>query len=116
MTFEPDRHDFTIRKGTTFYYSMVFYEDETRTQPFDLSGYTSQLVVRSEAGGTTLKTLTTSNGGVELGGSAGTILIQIPLNEVDALTWTRGVYQLTITPPGGNTDPLLWGVMTVKPT
>lgn len=116
MTFEPDRHDFTIRKDTSFDYSMVFYTDATRTQPFNLTGYTASMPIRSEAGGTILLTLNTANGGVQLGGSSGSIIIQISLSGVNALTWQRGVYQLTITAPGGNTDPLLWGTIIVKPT
>lgn len=112
MTFEPDRYDFVIRKGTTFYHTITFYTDASRTQPFNLSGYTASLVIEDK--GVVLKTLDTSSG-IVLGDVLGTIDLLIPLSDVNALTWKRGQYQLTITGPSGPTDPLLWGVFTVKP-
>lgn len=113
MTFEPDRYDFVIRKGTTFYHTITFYQDASRTQPFDLTGYSASLIIEDK--GVVLKTLDTSSGGITLGDVLGTIDISIPLSDVNALTWKRGQYQLTITNTSGLTDPLLWGVFTVKP-
>ena len=60
--------DLTIEQGATF--RQVFRWQDKSKQPFDLTGFTAKLMMRqSVASPSTLKTLTTENGGIVLGGA-----------------------------------------------
>lgn len=110
----PDRYNFVIWAGATFRNRLTLYTDEGVTLR-NLTGYTASLIIRDEPQGTPLLTLTTVDNSILLGGVNGTIELVITASATAAITWTTGVYDLTITAPtGGDTDALLYGHFTVK--
>lgn len=117
MSLEPARHNFTIWQGATFRTVLTLYTgvDET-SDPRDLTDYTALLEIRAMAGDVSpLFTLSTTNGRILLGGAEGTVTLLISDTDTAAITWKRGVYDLTITAPlGGDTDVLLWGNFGVR--
>jgi len=93
--------DFNILQGETY--------DETTTWKVgspavvvDLSGYTARAQVRSRVSSTdVLLELTTENGGIVLGGTAGTIRRTLSATVTAGITWNGGVYDLELVAPGG---------------
>ena len=78
--------------------------------PVDLTGYTARLQVRETlAATTTLVSLTTENGGITLGGTAGTIELLIAPADTDDLTATRAVYDLEVISAAGKVTAILEG-------
>lgn len=88
----------------------------------DLTGYTAEMLVKERYGATgNLLQLNTSNGGLTLGGAAGTITLLATATQMAALVVSdapgippvrRCVYNLTLT-LGGVTIRLLQGAFTV---
>ena len=68
--------------------------------PLDLTGSTARMQVRDEAGAL-LDELSTANGRIALGGSAGTVDVLFPASVTAAIVAESGVYDLEITPPTG---------------
>lgn len=116
MSLLPAKFDFTIWKGATFRKQLVLRTGGPDSPLRNLTGYTSELVIRPEAEGAALLTLTTANGKIILGGVNGTIDLVIDAATTAAITWPSGVYDLTITAPGGSgeTDALLYGGFKVR--
>lgn len=84
--------------------------------PVDLTGCTARLQIREriDSPGILLE-LTTENGGIELGGTAGTIRTRMSAAETAALTWRSGVYDMEIEFPGGIVRRVLAGSAVVSP-
>lgn len=62
-----------------------------------------------------LKTLTTENGGITLGGSTGAITLYISPAETSGIRWESAVYDLALYAPGGDVYRLVEGDVNVKP-
>jgi hypothetical protein len=86
------------------------------TVPVDLTGCTARMQVRASVNSpTVLLSLTTENGGIVLGGTAGTVeLCILTAEQTAALTWARGVYDLEIVYNPDNVRRLLHGTVTVS--
>lgn len=107
-------YDLTIEQGATF--RQVFRWQDRSKQPFDLTGFTAKLMMRQTvASPTALKTLTTENAGIELGGSTGSITLHISPSETSSLRWECAVYDLMLYAPAGDVYRLVEGQVTVKP-
>jgi hypothetical protein len=59
--------------------------------------------------------LTTENGGITLGGAAGTIAIVAAATSTGDITFKRGVYDLEMISASGIVTRLIEGVVTVTP-
>lgn len=108
-----------IIQGATYTQSLTWKtaadEDATKT-PVDLTGCTARMQVRAKVGASeVLLTLTTENGGISLGGTAGTIDLLIDAEDTAELTWSAGVYDLEIVYPGGQVRRLMYGTVAVSP-
>lgn len=115
----PFKVKLAIYQGATFTHTQTWKtapdEDSAKT-PVDLTGCTARMQVRAKIGASTpLLTLTTENGGISLGGTAGTINLLIDAEDTAALSWTSGVYDLEIVHPGGQVRRLMYGAVTVSP-
>ena len=107
-------YDLTIEQGATF--RQVFRWQDKSKQPFDLTGYTAKLMLRqSVASPSVLKTLTTENGGIVLGGATGSITLYMSPADTTALRWDTAVYDLALYAPGGDVYRLVEGSANVKP-
>jgi hypothetical protein len=106
----------TIEQGSVFNLHLK-YKDNLGVV-IDLTGYTARMQVRkSVKSNDILLALTTENGGITIGGSAGTINIKAIAEHTALLTIKSGVYDLELIPPSGEDDVfrLLQGSVTVSP-
>jgi hypothetical protein len=105
-------YDILIEQGATFSESMV-YKDQGVA--INLTGYTARMQVRSTLeSASTVVELTTANGRIALGGTAGTITLTISATDTAALTSGRGVYDLELVSGSGIVTRLLQGVCTIS--
>lgn len=108
MTIQPGCWDFKIRQGATFETTITWTDDQGNL--INLSGYTAEMQVRYEASDPSpIVNLTSSNGGITLGGAAGTIALLLAASATAALQPYAALYDLKLTSPGGDAQFLLRG-------
>lgn len=113
MTTTPGNYDVTIYQGASFS-RVLTWKDEEGTA-INLTGYTARLHMRSsQDADTPFVTLTTENGGIALGGAAGTITLSISAASTAAITDTSGVYDLELVSASGIVTRLLAGEVLVS--
>lgn len=106
-------YDLIIEQGATLDRTFT-WKDSTGTE-VNLTGYTARCQVRrSQAGAEKLLDLTTENGGITLGGIAGTIQLNASA-AVTALLSGFGAYDLELISGGGVVKRLLQGKVTFSP-
>jgi len=111
----PFKHNIPIYQGATLR-DVTTWRAGTPSVAVDLTGCTARMHVRAKIADTdTLLTLTTENGGIALGGTAGTVTIYLSATATSALTWKSAVYDLEIVFAGGDVRRLLAGSVTVSP-
>ena len=108
------KHNLTIDQGATFRITLTYKIDST---PVNLTGYAARMQVRERYDSeTTAVSLTSApGGGLTLGGSAGTIAIEITDVQSAAMPAGRLVYDLELVAPNGDVTRLVEGTMTVTP-
>lgn len=111
MTTAPGTYDFTIYQGATFS-RVLTWKDENDTA-INLTGYTARMQIRQRITGDTLIALTTENGRIALGGSAGTVTLTISASDTAAIT-TDGVYDLELVSGSEVVTRLLQGTVTLS--
>ena len=111
----------TCDQGATFRKTITMYQSNGTTV-VDLTGYTARMKIKTEHGGTILKSLTSTTGqGLTMGGSAGTPVngeIDILISATDTTAFTPnviGVYDLEIASSGGIVDRVLQGKFMITP-
>lgn len=115
MTTHPAKHNFYVYRGATFS-EQIEWKDENGT-PVNLIGFTARLHMRDTLEATTpFLTLTTENGGIALGGTAGTVDLLASAAATSAISATSGVYDLELVAGDGVTvTRLLEGLVTISP-
>lgn len=104
----------TIDKGATFRHNLTL--KNAKNQPIDLTGYSARMHIRAEVASTAIiATLTSTNGGIALGGKTGTINLYISDAETSALVALKGVYDLELISPGLDVRRLCGGTVTMSP-
>lgn len=104
-----------IDQGATFR-KLVTWKAGTPAVPVDLRFCTARMHVRAKiTDAAPLLTLTTANGGITLGGAAGTIALYLSNAATTLITWTSGVYDLEIEFGAGDVRRLMAGSVTVSP-
>ncbi len=112
MTIKPGSLNFTIYQGAIFNENMVWRNEDN--SPVNLTGYTAKMTGRTVKNTTTsFFTLTTENGGITLGGIAGTIALLIDADDTAAL-YQNGVYDLDMIDAAGVPNRLLQGTITLN--
>lgn len=115
MTTHPAKHNLYIYRGATFS-EAITWKDENAT-PIDLTGFTARMQMRETVEASMpFLSLTTENGGIALGGAAGTINILATAAATSAITASAGVYDLEIV--AGDTitvTRLLEGLVFISP-
>ena len=110
-----NKYDIVIQQGATF--SLAATWRDSSSSPVDLTGYTARAQVRaSYSASSALVSLTSTNGGIVLGGINGTIALTISATSTAALSapWV-GVWDLELQSGGGEVTRLLEGAVTVTP-
>jgi hypothetical protein len=78
--------------------------------PVNLTGYTARMQIRATLDATVvIVSLTTENGGITLGGTAGTLALLLTAVATAAFTFSTAVYDLEIISAGGVVTRLLSG-------
>jgi hypothetical protein len=104
--------NFTIEKGATNTIQMTWLDSDGVT-PVNLTGFTGDMQVRRTVNDTTaLLTMTTENGGITLGGVAGTVTLTFDADGTRALVVNTGVYDVFLTSPGGVITKFIKGTIT----
>lgn len=82
--------------------------------PVNLTGFTARMQIRETVESTTvLHSLTTENGGITLGGAAGTIALTISATDTAAFTFDTAVYDLEIISGSGVVTEVMSGTVTL---
>ena len=103
-----------IEQGTTFNPVLTYQDADANL--IDLTGYTARMKIKDARTDTAaLEEITTENGGITLGGVAGTIALLFTDTETTAMTWETGVYDLEIISGSNIVTRLLQGTVTVSP-
>jgi hypothetical protein len=115
MTTHPAKHNFFVYRGATFS-EQIEWKDENGVA-IDLTGFTARMHMRDTLEATTpFLTLTTENGGITLGGAAGTVDLLASAAATSAISATSGVYDLELVAGDGVTvTRLLEGLVTISP-
>lgn len=114
MALKPARRNFSVWKGATWRKVLTLYTGDTvASDKRDLTGCTAAFSVRDPSTSAVLESLTTENGGIELGGNDGTITLYISDEDTAAATWTQGIYQLFIIEPNGDANVYLHGTISL---
>ncbi len=102
-----------IEQGATF--NPVLTWKDANDAAIDLADWTARMHIRAEiTDADPLLTLTTEDGGITLGGAAGTISLLISAADTADLDWESGVYDLEMVSPSGIVTRLLKGTVTVQ--
>lgn len=103
------------RNGKTYKVSDGTVAPRSDMVPVDLTGCTARMHAREKIGdATALLTLTTENGGIALGGAAGTITISMSAVATAALTWKSAVFDLELVFSTGAVRRLMAGSISVS--
>ena len=113
---KPAKLKFTIYQGATFRKRLLWRAPDSLKTPIDLTGCTARMQVRADVEApVALLSLTTENGGITLGGAAGTVDLFVSDMDTAAATWDGGVWDLEIVHPGGEVKRLAEGSISVSP-
>lgn len=108
----PGKHNFQVYRGDSFDQQLTRYTDEARTTPRDLTGYTARMQLRNAISNEVEHELTTENGGITLGGVAGTVDLHIDKADMAGLN-ADNLYDLEFTDSSDKTRTLLVGSFVV---
>lgn len=104
------KHDYILEQGSQFFQIVVYKDSDSN--PIDLTGYTAAMQVRAyKESDTVILLLNTSNGRIILGGTNGTITLNISGSVTDDLDFKWGYYDIELYPAGNedNTIRVLQG-------
>jgi hypothetical protein len=113
------KKDIVLQKGEPYNKVWTWYtQDEAGVRTAkNLVGWTARWVF-ADVAGAVLFTLTTENGGIALGGAAGTItpnITEAMLDVVDPITATMGAHELELRSPGNVPKKLVRGGVRILP-
>lgn len=108
------KHELRIEQGANFDVSITYYD--SAGSAVNLTSYTARAKFRPTYDDTPILTLTTENGGIALGGTAGTITISVSgLDTASVSAPSKGVYDLELANPSGNVTRIMEGKYIVTP-
>lgn len=103
-----------IEQGADFT-RVLTWKNKATGEPVNLTGATARMHIRSTIkAASPLLVLTTENNRILLGGTAGTITLDLSEQVTSGLTWLSGVYDLEIVFPNGRVRRLIQGSVTVS--
>lgn len=93
---------------------VITWRDSARN-PYNLTGYTARMHVRSTVeSASTIIELTTTNGRITLGGATGQITLTVSAADMVSLTPGKHVYDLEIVSPSGTVSRLVQGNFAIR--
>lgn len=110
---QPGSLDFLMPKGSTFSRTLTW---KISGSPVDLTDYTARMQARtSHNSATVVIDMTTSNGKITLGGTAGTVTLNLSATETAAITAQSLSYDLELVSVGGVVTRLVEGQIVLTP-
>lgn len=106
----PATYNITAYQGATYDLNMTWAIGGT---PVNLTGYTAAMQVRINPSETDTILSLTSGSGITLGGTAGTIAVNVSANTMGSATPGSFVYDLELN-SGGQVTRLLQGAFTIQ--
>jgi hypothetical protein len=100
-------HDITIEQGSNF--KRTFTWKDSNAAPVNVTGYTAKLNIKGKKSDTSALYSTDQAGHIALGGTAGTITINVPAATTGALDFNWGVWDIELTDGSSNVTRLLEG-------
>lgn len=86
-----------IEKGATFHKQYIYAQGtEESNTPIDITGYTARAKIRPSYAKAAIVELTTENGGITLGGAAGTVTVLIEASVTETLPGLAAIYDLEL--------------------
>jgi hypothetical protein len=108
----PGKYNMVCPQGSTFNKQLTYSIDSVNV---DLTGYQARMQLREKHTSTTFQlALNTENGGIVLGGTAGTITINIDASATSALVAKEYVYDLELL-SGSTVTRIIEGKFIVTP-
>lgn len=109
----PGKYNMVCPQGSTFNQELTYSINSVNV---NLTGYSARMQVREKHTSTsTILSLTTANGGLVLGGSAGTISINIPSTTTASITAKEYVYDIELVSPSSIVTRIIEGRFIVTP-
>lgn len=105
------KHDFVLVTNTDWTPSLLWLD--ASGSPVNLTGFTAAMMIRSWPDSAQLASLT-SGSGITLGGSAGTIALNLPKASTATIPAGVAKYDLLMTNGAGSTSALLYGDVIVR--
>jgi hypothetical protein len=110
---QPGSLDFLMPKGSTFSRTLTW---KISGSAVNLTDYTARMQARaSVTSATVVLDLTTANGKITLGGTAGTITLTLSAAETAAVTQQSLAYDLELVSAGGVVTRLVEGQIVLTP-
>jgi hypothetical protein len=111
---------FEITEGTDFTQSFL-YVDLSTGLPIDLTDYTADMKLKENMNGTYdgyangafVLELSTTLGGIILGGDTGLVTVMFTAEQTTNVNWNRAVYNLVLTSPQSKRIPFMNGFVTI---
>lgn len=105
-----------IDQGATFRKLVTWKVGPPPGTVVDLTGCAARMHARAKiSDADTLLDLTSANGGLVMGGTAGTVEIKLTATQTEAITWSSAVYDLEVEFGNGDVRRLLQGSISVSP-
>lgn len=108
----PAAHDITCYQGATFDYSLTY---KTNGTAVNLTGYTARMQVRETYDSTGTVFSLTSGSGITLGGTAGTIELNISAADTAGAAHGQYAYDLELVSAGTTVTRLMEGYFFINP-
>lgn len=115
------KYNLIIEKFATFRETIFIFEDDEGTTPFNLTGCTGYLQIRAQEtngvgfkNGTPILELTSANGGLILGGTLGTVFIEVSATQTGLITEDISYYDLILIYADGSRNKILEGKVIFK--
>lgn len=100
-------YDVNIHQGETW--SMTITLKDSNDNPRNLTDYTGKMQIRTKPGGTLLKDLNTTDGGMTINEAYGEIVLEMDADETADLRFRNAYYDLFIYSSSDTATPLLKG-------
>mgnify|MGYP003323479019 CR=1 FL=1 len=106
-------HHFIIEQGATFKHTLTL--KDASDSLINLSGYSAEMDLRKNQDDTNeVITLTVANNRITMGGSAGTVVLEISASDSSNLLVGDGVYDIDLTDSNGKVDRIMEGTFSVR--
>jgi len=106
-------HHFIIEQGATFKHTLTL--KDASDSLINLTGYSAEMDLRkNQDDSSEVITLTVANNRITMGGSAGTVVLEISASDSSALLVGDGVYDIDLTDSNGKVDRIMEGTFSIR--